>query len=127
MIEYDYNAALQAARQELAGLVQQREGISIRIMQLEKTIAGLATLAAQNQVQQTYQIELSEAILIAMRNAAQPMSPVGIRDMLVAMGFQFSRFVNPMSAVHNALRRLHRKRLIVEYEGGLWGIAVPQT
>ena len=121
-MQYDYNSALQAARQELAQLVQQREAITIRIMQLEKTVAGLATLAAQNQVQQTYQIELSEAIIIAMRNAAQPMTAVGIRDLLVAMGFQFGRFVNPMSAVHNSLRRLKKRRLLTEYQGGLWGI-----
>jgi hypothetical protein len=124
MVGYDYVAALQAAREEFAQLAKQRDAISIRMLQLEKTIQGLATLAGQTQIAQgSFQMELSDAIVIALQNAAQPMSPVGIRDMLVAMGVQFARFVNPMSAIHNALKRLKHKRLIIEYEGGMWGIS----
>lgn len=124
MVGYDYVAALQAAREEFAQLAKQRDAISIRMLQLEKTIQGLATLAGQTQIAQpSFQMELGDAIVIALQNAAQPMSPVGIRDMLVAMGVQFARFVNPMSAVHNALKRLKHKRLIIEYEGGMWGIS----
>ena len=113
-MEYDYHAALQVARQELGQLIQQREAISIRIMQLGRTVQGLATLAGQTQIaQQSFRMELTDAIVIALRNAAQPMSAVGIRDMLVAMGVQFARFSNPMAALHNALRRLLQKGLII--------------
>jgi hypothetical protein len=124
MVEYDYQAALQAARQELGQLIQQREVISIRIMQLERTVQGLATLAGQTQIaQQSFRMDLTDAIVIALRNAAQPMSAVEIRDMLVAMGVQFARFSNPMAALHNALRRLLQKGLIIEFTGGRWSIA----
>lgn len=125
MTEHDYQAALLVARQELTQLLQQREVISIRIMQLERTIEGLATLAGQSQIaQQSFRMELTDAIVIALRNAAQPMSPTEIRDMLVAMGVHFARFSNPMSALHNALRRLQRKGMVLEFAGGRWGIAV---
>jgi len=123
MVEYYYQAALQAAREEFAKLEKDRDAISIRMLQLEKTIQGLTILAGQKQIaQQPSQMELTDAILIALQYAAQTMSPVGIRDILVAMGVQFSRFMNPMSAIHNALKRLRNKKLVIEYEGGMWGI-----
>jgi len=123
---YDYSSALWAAREEMAELVRQREALAVRILQLEKTIQGLTALSAQNDAGlpgRSYRIELTEAILIALRNAGQPMSPVGVRDMLVAMGVNFGRFVNPMSAVHNALQRLRKRRLVVCWEGNLWSVA----
>jgi hypothetical protein len=123
---YDYSSALWAAREEMAELVRQREALAVRILQLEKTIQGLTALSAQNDAGlpgRSYRIELAEAILIALRNAGQPMSPVGVRDMLVAMGVNFGRFVNPMSAVHNALQRLRKRRLVVCWEGNLWSVA----
>jgi hypothetical protein len=110
----------------MAELVRQREALAVRILQLEKTIQGLTALSAQNDAGlpgRSYRIELAEAILIALRNAGQPMSPVGVRDMLVAMGVNFGRFVNPMSAVHNALQRLRKRRLVVCWEGNLWSVA----
>lgn len=114
----DYHAALQLAQQELGQLIQQREAISIRIMQLEGTARGLATLAGQTKIaKQSFRMGLADAIVIALRNAAQPMSTVGVRDILVAMGVQFTRFSNPMSALHNALRRLLQKGLIIKLTG----------
>lgn len=125
MVQYDYTVALEASRARFAELAKQRDAISIEMMQLEKNIQALVILSGQVHAHQGFRMDLNDAILLALRNSAQLMTPVGIRDLLVAMGVQFKgRFANPMSAIHNALKRLKKKGAVIEYEGGMWGVPV---
>jgi hypothetical protein len=106
----EYSAALQAAVIEREQLIKQRDAINTRLLQLDANIRSLAVLAAQTeaiQPLQCQQVSLRDAIGAVFRNAGgQPLSPVEVRNTLLAMGFDLSGLANQMSAIHNTLRRM---------------------
>jgi hypothetical protein len=123
MTEHHYRATLEAAQRELAEAIRNRDLWNTRILQLQQTIRNLSVLTAQETVgdQIRVAVELNDAIMLALRNTAQPLTPVEIRNGLVAMGFQMGRrmhFSNPMSALHNALGRLEKKGLVRKLNNG---------
>lgn len=110
MVREDYRAALQAAIAERDQLTQQRDQINVRLMQLDLTIRGLSILVGQTELiarhAERETIGLRDAIRAVFRNAGTELSPTEVRDTLLAMGFNFSGFANPMAAIHNTLQRM---------------------
>lgn len=103
MTEHDYRAALAAAIAEYEQLGLERRRIDDRLAQLSQTIGTLNKLLGY---EATVPIGLTDAIRIVMRGGV-PMTPVEVRDRLKAIGFDVSRYVNDLAAVHTILKRLN--------------------
>ena len=123
MTQENYKVALDAAQKELTDAIRNRDLWNTRILQLQQTIKSLSALTAQQKVgdQIRVAVELNDAIMMALRSTPQPMTPVEIKNSLVAMGFEMGRrmlFTNPMSALHNALGRLEKKGVVRKLDNG---------
>jgi hypothetical protein len=103
MTSRDYQAALAAAIQEYEALGQQRRAIEDRIAQLGQTIGTLTRLLG---LTPTVPLGLTDACRMVLR-AGRPMTPVEVRDRLLAIGMDMSKYANDLAAVHTILKRLN--------------------
>jgi hypothetical protein len=99
----DYRTALAAAIREYEELGARRREIDDRLAQLSQTIGTLSRLLGY---EPTVPLGLTDAIRIVMRGGV-PMTPVEVRDRLWAIGFDVSKYVNDLAAVHTILKRLN--------------------
>jgi hypothetical protein len=104
----NYKLALQAAEAEMRDLLQERSNIDARLGSLKQTIEGLSAL-----IQEQPKLDkgfddagISDAIRALLHVSKVPLSPVQIRGSLVGRGFDLSDYANPMSVIHNTLKRL---------------------
>jgi hypothetical protein len=99
----DYRAALDAAIKEYETLGRERRAIDDRIAQLGQTIGTLTRLLG---LTPTVPLGLTDACRMVLRSG-QPMTPVEVRDRLVAIGIDTSKYANDLAAVHTILKRLN--------------------
>ena len=104
MTAENYRAALAAAITEYEALGEQRRDIDKRLAQLSQTIGTLSKLLG---LTPTVPMGLTDAIRLVMRGAGVPMTPIDVRDRLRAIGFDVSKYVNDLAAVHTILKRLN--------------------
>jgi hypothetical protein len=102
-----YRAALDAAVREYEELGQQRREIDHRLAQLAQTIGTLNRLCGNAP---TVYWGLTDACRVVLKGAGYPMTPVEVRDRLEAIGFDLSKYVNSIAAIHTVLKRLHEAR-----------------
>lgn len=98
----DYRAALAAAIKEYEDLGQQRRALDDRLAQLGQTIGTLTRLLG---LTTTVPLGLTDACRMILRNG-QPMTPIEVRDRLLAIGIDVSKYANDLAAVHTILKRL---------------------
>lgn len=103
MTQEEYRAALAAAIAEYEQLGAERRRIDDRLAQLSQTIGTLNKLLGY---QPTVPLGLTDGIRIVMR-AGVPMTPIEVRDRLKSIGFDVSKYVNDLAAVHTILKRLN--------------------
>jgi hypothetical protein len=121
-----YRDAFQKAIQELFTLTaernaldDQREELNARLDQLRKGALGLSSMCGEDpkSVENSYpdlfpqliepDIGLTEAIRIVVRShMGKRMTPVEIRSGLLNIGFDLSKYRNPLATIHITLRRL---------------------
>jgi PHD/YefM family antitoxin component YafN of YafNO toxin-antitoxin module len=99
----EYRIALDAAVREYEALGQQRREIDTRLAQLAQTIGTLNRLCGF--VPNVYW-GLTDACRMVLKGAGRPMTPVEVRDRLVAIGFDLSKYVSSLAAIHTVLKRL---------------------
>lgn len=104
MTDHDYRRALGAAIKEYEALGDQRRAIDQRLAELSQTIGTLSKLLG---LTPTVPLGLTDAIRLAVHGAGLPMTPVEIRDRLIAIGFDMSKYRNELAAVHTILKRLN--------------------
>ena len=103
MTASDYRAALDAAIKEYEALGKQRRDIDDRLAQLGQTIGTLTRLLG---LAPTVPLGLTDACRMVLRNG-HPMTPVEVRDRLLAIGIDVSKYANDLAAVHTILKRLN--------------------
>ncbi len=120
MNDGDFRKALDAANRELADLTQKRTAIDQRMTQLMATVETLTALL-QEPPSYTPKAEweaaaevlseagISEAIRHVLLTSKTPMAPPQIRDALAAAGVELQHYANPMSVIHNTLKRLEKQ------------------
>jgi hypothetical protein len=91
----DYRAALAAAIEEYESLGSKRRDIDDRLGQLAQTIGTLSRL-----------LGITDACRLVLRGGL-PMTPVEVRDRLMAIGVDLSVYSNDLSAIHTVLKRLN--------------------
>jgi hypothetical protein len=110
---------LESARKELASLQALRDEIEVKIAALQRTIkilepvyekqSGLAVFA-QALADGLAEVGMTEAIFnVLKRKPNDLMSPIQVRDALVATGYVLPPS-NPMATIHTVLKRLAESR-----------------
>lgn len=103
MTNQDYRAALDAAAREYETLGQEKRAIDDRLAQLGQTIGTLTRLLG---LTPTVPLGLTDACRMLLRHG-EPLTPVQVRDRLMSIGIDMSRYANDLAAVHTILKRLH--------------------
>jgi hypothetical protein len=100
---HDYRTALASAIQEYEALGEQRRGIDRRLSQLAQTIGTLSRLIG---LTPTVPMGLTDAVRLALR-AGVPMTPLEVRDRLLAIGVDLSIYSSELAVIHTVLKRLN--------------------
>jgi Cdc6-like AAA superfamily ATPase len=102
--DHDYRRALDAATREYEVLGEQRRQIDDRLAQLAQTMGTLNRLLG---LTPTVPFGLTDACRLALRGAGLPLTPLEVRDRLLAIGMDLSVYTNELSAIHTILKRLN--------------------
>jgi hypothetical protein len=102
--DQDYRRALDAAIKEYEALGQQRRDIDDRLAQLAHTMGTLTKLLG---LTPTVPMGLTDACRLALRGAGLPLTPLEVRDRLLAIGVDLSIYSNELAAIHTILKRLN--------------------
>lgn len=105
MSREEYIKAFEAATREMETLKQQRADLDQRILQLRHTLVSLSHLCGFTP---TVSWGMTDGVRFIMRRAERPLSAVDVRDELADWGFDMSRYVNDLSAIHTVLKRLNK-------------------
>jgi hypothetical protein len=101
----NYLRALEEAIREYEQLLKERARIDERLSQLVQTMSSLSRLC---KLAPTIELGLTDACRMVLKTAAHPLTAAEIRGQLEAMGFDCSRYSNPLASIHTVLRRLCR-------------------
>jgi hypothetical protein len=104
MTHEDYRRALDAAAREYEALGDKRREIDQRLAELAQSMATLSRLLG---LTPTVPLGLTDAVRLVVRGSGVPMTPIEVRDRLVGVGFDVSKYVNDLAAVHTILKRLN--------------------
>jgi hypothetical protein len=139
-----FKAALQAARNELGRLARQREQIDQRMIQLVKIVESLLPLVDSDNAVESDSltatvsalvgndalVDQEEGITEAIKRVFElfgtastaagisPMSltPLEVREWLIKLGSDLSKYPNPMATIHSILKRLVDQTWLVRVE-----------
>jgi hypothetical protein len=103
MTSDDYRSALAAAIKEYETLGEQRREIDNRLAQLAQTIGTLSRLLG---LTPTVPMSITDAVRLAARSGV-PMTPLEVRERLLAIGVDLSSYSNDLAVIHTVLRRLN--------------------
>lgn len=110
----DYRRALEAAAREYESLGQQRQDIDKRLSDLAQTISTLSRLCG---LTPTVPWGLTDACRVVLRSGL-PMTPKDVRERLLAIGFDLSKYSNDLAGIHTVLKRLNESGELRYLVGG---------
>jgi hypothetical protein len=105
MSEEDYHQALRELLREYEQLAAQKAEIDARIARVIQAIGSLSRLC---NLEPTVRLGLTDACRMVLKAAGHPLTAIEVRMQLEAMGFDISRYANPLASIHIVLRRLCR-------------------
>jgi hypothetical protein len=103
--EKTYRDALEQAIREYEQLAQERARIDERLAQVVQTIGNLSRLC---RLAPTVQLGLTDACRMVLKSAGHSLTAREVKAQLEAVGFEVSRYANPLASIHTVLRRLCR-------------------
>ncbi|MGE3274608.1 MAG: hypothetical protein AB7O67_05820 [Vicinamibacterales bacterium] len=103
MADADYRKALDSACREWERLSAERTALDRRLTDLQRTIATLSRLCG---LEPTVPFGLADGCRAVLRRHDEPLAASRIRDELEAIGFDFTRYSNPLASLHVTLKRL---------------------
>ena len=112
-----YRQALEEAIREYERLSQKRARIDERLAQLLQTMGSLSRLC---RLEPTVRFGLTDACRMVLKSAGHPLTAAEVKAKLESIGFDASRYANPLACIHTVLRRLRRSgevRLVPRPEG----------
>jgi hypothetical protein len=110
----DYRRALDAAVREYESLGQQRQDIDRRLSELAQSITALSRLCG---ITPTVPWGLTDACRVVLRSGL-PMTPMDVRDRLLAIGMDLSKYSSELAAIHTVLKRLNEAGEVRFLDGG---------
>jgi hypothetical protein len=103
MTTEDYRRALDTAVREYESLGQERQDIDRRLSELAQSITTLSRLCG---LTPTVPWGLTDACRVVLRSGL-PMTPMDVRDRLLAIGMDLSKYSSELAAIHTVLKRLN--------------------
>ena len=125
---HSYRRDLRTKKQELAGLLRQRQEIDQKIAQSQPLISHLEGLcrelgdraAKEAAAKVELTTGLTELARTTLEEAALPLSASDLKTRMEAKGFDFSKYTSPLAILHTVLNRLAKsgKVKVVPLKGG---------
>jgi hypothetical protein len=121
MTKSDYQKAYEAAEKELTELLQLQEQIEKRILGLRQTVSSLGVLCKQEDVDfepgtlagtLIDRMGITYDVLAIVNGARMGLTPTQVRDRLKEIGYDLTKYSNPLSTIHVVLNRLEESRKI---------------
>ena len=109
-----FPAILKKTRQELAQLRKKRAELDDRIAQLEQVEAALRPVAGEKSEPPDLS-SITGLVRGVVKSAKEPISPMGVRDQMLAMGFDATRYSQFLASIHVVLRRLAKGNEVFEF------------
>ncbi len=122
-----FEMALKEAKKSLQGALDERNTLEHRILSLKQTIEGLTFLCNSDSDEEllvtgdgdsfAFQLtSLTDSIRRVFSTSSEPMlTPTEVRDGLVAIGVDLSKYKQPLVPIHNTLKRLVTQQELVEF------------
>lgn len=117
MTKRNYHRMLYDAKQNLAGLLVQRQKLDQEIAHAHTVVTELQNLCAdQDQrnfwggaervVKAHLKVGITEAVRVIMQENFFPMSAVELKNQIEARKLDINRYANPLAVIHTVLKRL---------------------
>ena len=100
-----YRQALEQAIREYERLSQKRARIDERLAQLVQTMGSLSRLC---RLTPTVRFGLTDACRMVLKSAGHPLTAAEVKVHLEGIGFDASKYANPLACIHTVLKRLCR-------------------
>jgi len=123
-----YKQALLETEKELAAAIRTRDTWTIEVARLQQLARSLSLMVAKtHKLEESAElVGVQETVLSLVRAANRPVAPMEVRDQLINIGFDLTRYRQPMAVIHSALRRLLIAGFLYEPERGRF-VAVPSS
>jgi hypothetical protein len=121
-----YDDALRTARADLIRAIMERDKLNLEIARLQQLVKALTFAAVKDQekgrVPQTFEAALgfTETVVTIVRTSKEAVSARDIRDRLNDLGYDLSKYANPLGFVHSVLGRLVQQEKIRETQPGFY-------
>ncbi len=105
---------LKRTRQDLDKLRRRRAAIDEQIAKLEQVELALSGLAEPKK-RGADLTSVTDSVRIVLKSAREPITPTGVRDEMLAMGFDKKPYSQFLATVHVILKRLWRNNEALEF------------
>jgi hypothetical protein len=108
MAERTISQLIEDSTRELQEAVEERDRLSVRVIELQNQLASLRALAAMNSLteREPSLIGLTDAIRSVMRIGKRPMAAHHVKFSLALVGYNFGGLENPSAAIHSTMKRM---------------------
>jgi hypothetical protein len=109
MSDSGFPRALSEARQSLEKLLREKQKLDVKIAKMEQVVAALRSVADHDDDHDVVPTGFSDAIRGVLKGSSDhALSPMQIREGMLAMGFDLSRYNQPLASIHVVLKRLEK-------------------
>jgi hypothetical protein len=121
-----YDDALQQAKADLNRAVMDRDKLSLEIARLQQLVKALTFAAIKDEKKgrmvQDFEAAhgFTETVLTIVRTSTMALSARGIRGRLNDLGYDLSKYANPLGFIHSVLGRLEQQGKIRQSEPGMY-------
>jgi hypothetical protein len=117
-----YKLAFEEASADLAHAVEERDKWTLEIARLEQLVNSLSAMQ-KHDVRGSIgryadEVGFQELVVTCIRQSPEGMSAVDVRDTFKNIGYDLSKFQNPLAVIHGALKRLVKTGKIDEIGNG---------
>ncbi|HYN10524.1 MAG TPA: hypothetical protein VES67_24260 [Vicinamibacterales bacterium] len=118
MVDPVYRQALSHARKQLYELTKQSQKIAREAAKLRQTITTLERMCGETP---TSSMKLSEAVLSVLTATDKALSVGGIKRALEQIGYDLSKYSNPLAVIHTTVKRAVKKGDVSEGKPNEYG------
>jgi len=117
-----YQAALQKAKAELIGAIQERDRLNLEIARLQQLVDSLQTTLdpSTKEARVAENVGFTELVLGLVNRSGVALTAGHIRQLFVLSGFDLKHYSNPLALIHQTLKRLAEQRKIRDLGNGTY-------
>jgi len=112
------------ARKKLSDLLEQRAKTDQEIIKWKRVVDSLSAISGELEDDPSdvevsalgvpsnkVKIKFTEGVRMVLQQSAydRPINATAVRDQLINLGFDFSKYAQPLVPIHNCLKRLHEQ------------------